>query len=269
MTVAEKRVPFTGTFTTEQAGSSSTAREVRGYVGALVVAAQQFPTVLKEASILVEGDNQGAIAALNNLRSPVTEINEVLKNVFELCAEFKTDIIGKWIPRNQLTEADALSREPDASDWGISRRVLLDACRALKVEPSVDIFASDAHHTTAKFISQFFTPGCQAVDATRIDWSVAVPKGEVAWIFPPNKYVSTAKSMIERYQIDALICFSVRLGSNELIQLHQIKGADVSSPFPIPRSAESCTPSCRVPSASLNPAFLELGIFRITWVHPE
>jgi hypothetical protein len=92
---------------------------VRGYAAGLAVAAQQFPQVLSEAAILIEGDNQGGIAALNSFRSPVAEINEVLKGIFEICAELRADVIGKWIPRGELTEADALSREPDATDWGL------------------------------------------------------------------------------------------------------------------------------------------------------
>jgi hypothetical protein len=73
-----QKLPFTGTFTKEQASSSSTAKEVRGYSAALTIAAQQFPHVLREAAILIQGNKQGAISAVNNLRSPIEEINKDL-----------------------------------------------------------------------------------------------------------------------------------------------------------------------------------------------
>jgi hypothetical protein len=89
------RLPFAGTFTEAQAQSSSTAREVRGYAATLEIVAQQFPQVLRGAAILIEGDNQGAISAVNHFRSSVPEINQILQGVFSVCVEFKADVIGK------------------------------------------------------------------------------------------------------------------------------------------------------------------------------
>jgi hypothetical protein len=83
--------------------------------------------------------------------------------------------------------------------------------------------------------------------------------------FPPNMYTSVAISMIERYRINALIYLPIRAGSNELIQLSQLEGANISSPVKVPRSAESCIKSSRVSDSTLNPAFLQLGIFHIKW----
>jgi hypothetical protein len=53
----------------------------------------------------MEGDNQGAILAVNHFRSPVPEINEVLQEMFETCAEHNADVIGKWVSRENLFEA--------------------------------------------------------------------------------------------------------------------------------------------------------------------
>jgi hypothetical protein len=113
-------IEFTGTFSLEQCSQSSTAREVRGYAAALEVAFKNFPKELVGSAVLLEGDNQGAISAINNLRSPVKEINEILQSIFRLCSENGFDVIAKWIPRENLSEADALSRMPDPSDWRLS-----------------------------------------------------------------------------------------------------------------------------------------------------
>jgi hypothetical protein len=107
------QIPFMGTFTAQQSAESSTAREVRGYAAALDSAARRFRSQIQGAAILLEGDNQGAIADLNQFRSTVPEINEVLRRVFELCCEVDFDVVAKWVPRDDLPEADALSRQPD------------------------------------------------------------------------------------------------------------------------------------------------------------
>jgi hypothetical protein len=263
--VGRQELPFTGTFTKEQASSSSTAREVRGYAAALAIAAQQFPLILQEAAILIEGDNQGAIAAINSMRGPVNEINEMLKGVFEICTELRADVIGRWIPRGELTEADALSREPDASDWGISRKVYESACSSFGCVPSLDLFASHAHHTVDRFVSQFYTPGCLAVDSLRLDWSQLIQNGEVIWVFPPYQCTGTCISLIERYRTEALLCIPVKSRSNHVIQLQQLKDAVVSKPYLVPRQSNSCIPSGRVPKGAINPAFLSLGIVHIKW----
>jgi hypothetical protein len=230
------------------------------------VAAQQFPQVLSEAAILIEGDNQGAIAALNIFRSPVAEINKVLKGIFKICAELRADVIGKWIPRGELTEADALSREPDATDWEIAPGLFDAACLHFGCYPAVDLFASDAHHTVERFVSQFFTLGCVAVNALRLDWTEVVKEEEAIWVFPPMQCVSTAISMLERYKLEALLCLPIKSGSNELVQLRLVKGASVSEPLLVPRKSESCIPSERVSRSAVNPAFLELGIVHIKWI---
>jgi hypothetical protein len=265
MHVDQQRIPFTGTFTREEAQGSSTAREMRGYAAAITVVAQQFPQHMKGAAVVIEGDNQGAIAALNSFRSPVAEINEILQGMFELCAEFQTDVIGNWIPRESLPEADALSREPDATDWGISADLFDQACAIFGCQPSLDMFASDRHHTVTKFVSQFYTPGCSAVNALRLDWSELAEPNQVLWLFPPNQCVTSALSLLEKYKFEALVCMPSKPGSNELIQLEQLKGAHVSKPLSVPRLPSSCIPSPRVPNSTLNPAFLQLGIYHISW----
>jgi hypothetical protein len=129
---------------------------------------------MKGAAIMIEGDNQGAISAINHFRSPVPEINGVLQEMFKTCADYNADVIGKWVPRENLTEADALSQEPDTIDWGISESVFIGVCDFFGCLPDLDMFASHAHHTVSRFVSEFFSPGCVAVNALKLDWSEVV-----------------------------------------------------------------------------------------------
>jgi hypothetical protein len=262
---AKTPMKFTGTFSSEQALQSSTAREVRGYAAALAAAFQNFPSELKGSAVLLEGDNQGAISAINNLRSPVAEINEVLQEIFGLCTEQGFDVVARWIPREDLTEADALSRLPDPSDWGLSRQELQRIFDHFGVRPTLDLFASDVHHVADRFVSKFFTPGCVAVDATRLDWRSIAESQEVIWLFPPVRQVSLALFLLASSKLAALVCLPMKAGSNEVLQLRHMKGATVSPFLAVPRHVDSCLASSRVPEGALNPALLELGVAYVFW----
>lgn len=266
--ITSDRVPkteFMGTFTETQAAQSSTAREMRGYAAAIEMAAERFPDDVRGSSILLSGDNQGAISALNQFRSPVQEINESIERIFRCCTQHDCDVVARWVPRNALTEADELSRRPDASDWGINPTLFSQICTWFGVSPTIDLFASDANHVVGTYITPFYTPGCAGVHAFKLDWRKLVGSKGLAWIFPPTRASSQVLSMVEKSKISALICAPMQEGSNELLQLKSLVGAKVSAPFIVPRSAESCTPSCRVPSNTLNPAFIGLKIFLVTW----
>jgi hypothetical protein len=121
------------------------------------------------ASIQVTGDNQGAISCINKLRSPVLTINEALRQLFDISAWLGCDVIAQWVPRDAISEADALFREPDASDWGLHPELTGQICKRFSIRPSVDLFASDVHHQAPVYISRVFSPGCTSVDAFRLD----------------------------------------------------------------------------------------------------
>lgn len=75
----DQKVPFVGTFSAQEAAQSSTEREMKGYEAAITTAVEKFPDQIHGTSALVKlGDNQGAISALNHLRSPVPGIHQSL-----------------------------------------------------------------------------------------------------------------------------------------------------------------------------------------------
>lgn len=224
---------FRATFSLEEAASSSTLRKVLSYVGAVQTAAEAW-------------------------------INFALCKLFNISTRLHCDVLAQWVPREEIQEADAFSREPDASDWGLHPVLFGQICKRFDCQPSIDIFASDAHHVVGSFISKEFTPGCTGTDAFRLDWGV-LAKGGVAWVFPPNNSASVALSMIERFAVNACIVMPTSAASNEFIQLHQLPAASVFGPFTIPRAPDSLVRSLRVPGNTLNLAVLGLGAFKILW----
>jgi hypothetical protein len=254
-----------GTFDEQQAQGSSTLREVSGYVGTVELAANSFPDELRNATILITGDNQGAVSCVNNLRSPVLAINQELQRLFRISCSLRCDVLATWVPRDLLGAADALSREPDASDWGINPKLYDQLCKRFQARLDVDLFGSDSHHTAPVFVSRLYTPGCSAVDAFRSDWR-ELCHGRLAWISPPIRATSVVLSRLEIFKINAYVVLVASEASNEIIQLKQMVSAHVSAPFYIPRSDDSLIASMRVRRNALNPAFLGLAVYRVSWI---
>lgn len=256
---------FRGTFSPEVAQSSSTAREVAGYLAAVRTALQTQPAVLRGSSILLTGDSQPAIACVNELRSSQPQIHSLLRQLFELCLEADCSVQARWVPREQLTEADALSREPDTSDWGLQPDLVSAICRHFGVQPVLDLFASGIHHVTDRFVTKYFEPGCTAVQALQLDWRSLVEAHQTAWVFPLQGFTGQVLAKLILYKIDAIFLIRDQRESNEWVVLRSLRDAAVSQPFRIPKLASSCIPSLRVPSNTINPAFLGLSAIYIHW----
>lgn len=122
------KAPFelAGSLTESEVLMSSTAREMIGFLRILQLAAERFPEVLRGSAVLVVGDNQGAVSAINKFNSTAPDVAAGLRGIFELCSNLDFDVVAQGKPREELVLEDALSRVPDASDWGLSPAVCQD-----------------------------------------------------------------------------------------------------------------------------------------------
>jgi hypothetical protein len=120
---------------------SSTAREMPGFLKILQQAAERFPEILRDSAVLVIGDNQGAVAALNKFSSTAPDVAASLKEIFKLCSSLDFDVVAQWKPRDELAHEDALSRVPDATDWGLAPRTCLNIIGEFGT-PCADLFDS-------------------------------------------------------------------------------------------------------------------------------
>lgn len=259
------RIAVAGTFDKTEGEQSSAARETIGYARAIRVACDQFSDRLAQSSVLLHGDSQAALAAIQKFASSNVIIHENLTDLFHLCAQYKFDIIPRWIPRANLAHADELSRRPDASDWGCSEALIRLITSKFDVSIDLDVFASDAYHTSPRFISAFYTPGCIGVHALALSWrSFLTDASATAWVFPPTKAISHALPIIEAERINAILIVPTRQASNEWIQILNLP-AKITEPFETPRKPELRTASLRVPSGSINRVLMGLTAFSIRW----
>jgi hypothetical protein len=254
-----------GTFTLQEGNLSSAARETIGNVRSICIASRIYSRQIRDSSVLILGDSQAALGALRKLASPVPFIHQELKTLFYTCSSGAFDVVPRWIPRERLTEADELSRRPDASDWGCTPELIHLILQHFRVTIDLDVYASDIHHVSERFISAFYVPGCAAVQASAHDWKQFLPHPSgTIWAFPPTKFLSEVLSNIESQRVNAIVIMPTKTSSNDWIQVQAIEAA-VSSPFHLPRQASLCQASLRVPAAAINHIVMGLTAFFISW----
>jgi hypothetical protein len=244
---------------------SSTAREMIGFLRVLQLAAARFPDLLKGAAVLVIEDNQGAVAALNKFSSSAPDIAATLREIFELCASWDFDVLAQWKPREELQDEDALSRVPDASDWGLAPKALAVIFEAFGHQ-EVDLFGSDTWHVASVYVSPRYMPGCAAVDALNQDWTELVPNGGLAWIFPPVRALPKVIQNLKEFKTNSILVVPEAPTTNWWVQLQGLKAqARIVGPIVFERTTDICIPSRRVPLGTANPARFKLRAFRVTW----
>jgi hypothetical protein len=85
----------------------------------------------------------------------------------------------QWVPREQNSKADYISKMIDHEDWGFSDDFFAFIDK-LWGSHSVDRFASSLNNKTEKFNSLFWSPFSSAVDAFTQNSA-----GENNWLVPP------------------------------------------------------------------------------------
>lgn len=260
-----RKVQVAGSLTEAEIQMSSTAREVVGFLWLLEATAQLYPEVIRDSTIQLIGDNQGAVQAVNQFRSRAPDVARALKEIYQLCVASSFSISPVWQPRDLLVTEDLLSRQADASDWGIRRGIFEAICSEFRVSIAIDLFASDTWHVAPRFVSHILTPGCVASQALLLDWGQLLKKGDFAWIFLPVRVISEVVQLIERYRTNCILLVPEQKAANRWDHLFSLPLAEVIQPYPIPRGTVACRASRRVPSRTANPGLFNLRALKIVW----
>jgi len=146
-----------------------------------------FKDVLKGSSITYYTDSQNAASILLK-GSKVHELQSLALTIFESCAKNDTEIHTVWIPREQNTQADYVSRIIDIDDWAIYTE-FFQFIDELWDPHSVDRFASSNNAKTKLFNSLYWNPGFLEVNSFNSDRSQ-----DVNWLVPPVTLASSAIS---------------------------------------------------------------------------
>jgi len=161
---------------TERRGSS-TLREMRGY--AHVVRTLKSKAALSPADIIeIVGDSKcasvifkkGGSQACYDEQADELLLLEALIEILDSAGAVGAEVLFRWVRRDLLSGADALSKFKDIMDFGLSpiafRRVcdLLGTC-------DVDAFAAPHNAVFPRFFSRHETHDAEATDAFSVSWT--------------------------------------------------------------------------------------------------
>jgi hypothetical protein len=179
--------------------SSSTCREVAAMVEVLKTLLSQpsWHDSLCHGSIKFLSDNQAAVSDVLHMRG-TSQVFPHIQELYSLAASHDFDIHVEWRPREDplIQVADALSKEVDYGDWGVSSTTYKHICSMFSVCPQIDWFAAPWNAKCAKFFSLHLTPGCSGVNAWDFCWHTS--DCQMSWICPPHMLISRTLSKILR-----------------------------------------------------------------------
>lgn len=134
---------------------------------------------LAHQRILLHTDSTVAAAAITKGGSMSQPIQAALYELFWFCMRWHITLVPAWIPREENTLADALSkRGGEACDWQLHPRIFNDI-RDAWGPFTVDLFASDTNRQFEPYYTQYHTPYTHGVNAFAQAWP------GTSWCNPP------------------------------------------------------------------------------------
>ena len=162
---------------------------------AATLAVKTFTKWKEARSIHLQIDNMVALSYI--VRQGGTKSQRLVDRARELwdyLASKGIMITAEWLPTHLNTVADYESRNvEDSSDWLLNRQVFKSLCKAFKVNPSVDLFASRTCHQLKKYMAYKMDPEAVAVDAIQQDWG----NFNAPYAFPPFALIGQVLQKIE------------------------------------------------------------------------
>ena len=128
------------------------------------------------------------------------DLNNLALYVHKICVENQIVISIDWIPRQENTRADRLSKMQDFDDWSINNDIFAYFDN-IYGPFTLDVFANDMNTKCSKFYAKWWCQGCAGVDAFAYNWGT-----DLCWVAPPPYLI--AKVLIHAESNKAKgICF--------------------------------------------------------------
>jgi len=188
-----------GYFRESLRATSSTFRELLAALYSL----QSFSQLLRGQHVQLLTDNS-AVPSILSHGSRKPHLHDLALEVFWLCNKFNIKLAISWIPRDQNTQADAMTRWNDTNDWKLNPSVFqyLDA----RWGPhTCDRFSSHNNFQLSPFNSYFWCPGTAGVDAfAQCDWGT-----HNNWCYPPFDLIPRTLGIIAQQHAQATMIIPV------------------------------------------------------------
>lgn len=177
---------------------SSGEREVIAVLRGL----KSFDALLEGKRVLVLSDSTNAVAIIDH-GSSKPSLNALAVEIYHFCLMHCIILTVKWVPREQNSAADSVSKWQDSSDWKLNPSWFreLDA----QFGPhTVDRFASSVNTMLPRFNSYFYCPGTEAVDCFAQAWA-----GENNWCNPPFCLIGRLLRLLQQQKAQATLIVPV------------------------------------------------------------
>ena len=129
------------------------------------------------------------------------DLLDLALHIFEIAKRHQICLTVSWIPRNNNTRANMLSRIIDHDDWIVSDSWYKYITDNTSI-PNFDRFASELNAKTPLYNSRFFYGSSQAVDAFTQSWD-----NYTNWIVPPVHLITRVLDYLEQVQADSICVF--------------------------------------------------------------
>jgi hypothetical protein len=181
-------------FSEEECGTSSTYRELLGVLRCL----RAMLHVCAGKFVVFQVDAQNLLGIVNR-GSPRLNINELARELFWLCVEQEITIKVEWVPREENSLADELSKLLIPSDWMVGRAIF-GRLEERWGSHTVDLFASSENNQCDRFYSLHWCRGSAGCDAFAFEWS-----GEVAWVSCPYRMIGRVWRKLRQERVVATV----------------------------------------------------------------
>ena len=187
---------------------SSCLREMLGYAHAVKTLHRREGGGLRGKVVEIVGDSKAASCVFANGGSQTADedsgellILEALLDILGVSEAGGFEVIFRWVRREMIVGADALSKVIDRMDFSLSPEVFGHLLE--KFGPfDVDRFAAPHNAKCARFNAKFDTPGAEAVDAFTQDW-----REGVSYVLGDFNHSDQIMDVIERDNAAAVVIF--------------------------------------------------------------
>jgi hypothetical protein len=164
-------------------------QEALGVLKALEYWKNQIPI---EIPLTIQQDNVAVIQSLKKTISNVDSLNVWIEKIMMLSWQMNWEIQPIYLPADQLTEVDYLSRRISHKTLTVSMKV-----HTLISPFTVDMFAEKENAIVKNYVARWPDSEAVAIDALSCNWIPLVNKYGQLWINPPWRLWTYVKTLIQ------------------------------------------------------------------------
>ena len=159
----------------------------------------------KGAQILIKTDSQVALKVLMKGGSLTPLLCQISHLIWNRICLMQQNLVLSHIQGSLNVKADQLSRlTPRSTEWSLQKSTFLHLCSVFKINPQVDLFATDLNHQVKTYISPCPDPQAYAVNALTVTWR----KWKNLYLFPPTALISRALAKLRLENFDSALLIS-------------------------------------------------------------